>query len=204
MFIYGLYAIESHKYDMETHGDAKPDVSFQRQRSLSIGSESKHLSDFSRHKFQSLDNDYEKNLEKFENLVQKMKQNLDQDKHLKLSEHIWDKNKDNRKCSLSYDSSLNENKKILGAQLGSSPKVESNISRRKKFNQRQFSLDLGTEGCEKIFSRVKRNNSLQRSTIFEDETENESEEDLQQYDSKFTKKWLSKIIDSFKRSHSDV
>lgn len=202
MFIYGLYAIESHKYDKDINGDFKMDNPLQRHRSLSIGTEYKLLSDNHKPKFQNIDKIYEKNLKKFENLVHNVKQDLDEEKHLKLSEHILNTNQDNRRCSLSFDSSLNGNKLKPMTQSFVDTNYQSNISKRKQFNKRQFSFDFGVDNSEKILPRVKRN-SLQKSTIFEDETENESEDKSQEFDSKSTKKWLGKIIDSFKKSHQD-
>lgn len=202
MFIYGLYAIESHKYDKDINGDFKMDNILQRHRSLSIGGEYKHPSDHQKFKFQNIDTIYEKNLKKFENLVQNVKQDLDEEKHLKLSEHILNKNQDNRRSSLSFDSSINENQTKPNAQSSLQTNCQSNISKRKQFNQRQYSFDFGVDGCEKVLPRVKRN-SLQQSTIFEDESENESRDNVQEFDSKSTKKWLSKIIYSFKKGHTD-
>ncbi|CAF1054078.1 unnamed protein product [Brachionus calyciflorus] len=216
MFIYGLYAIESHKCDIGSQTELKVDnnnVIVNRQRSLSIGDDTKHLGDLNclRSKFQTNENSkiYEKNLNKFESMVSNLK-NKKYSENLNSSEQLENKMEDNfnRRCSLSCDLSQNRSQKNLDfinkLKANNSKKEQTGLTKKKKLSQRQFSLDLGNEHSEKFNGGMKQNNSLHKSTIIECEIENDLEFNYPVQDTKTTKKWLSKLIDSFNKSNSDA
>lgn len=190
MFIYGLYAIESHKCDIDQQRDVPEDIglNFQRQKSYSIccssGRNEMQLNNTSKLKLGFLNynkikfnNDrngvtkYEKNLDTFEYYIETLNKIAEQSRLEKVSK-------------LATILENNENQDL--------------------FKKRRNSF-----GFEDFWPDTKRNDTIgkKRNACFQTtpvRKENISKETDNKHPRGNSKKWLIKILDRFKRSNSIV